>query len=140
MFKVTSFLAIIFIFFVQSSYSLEENYKELEKIEEKLKYNKKVLLDLKKIEKELNFDIKKIEKNLKRYKYLIQKGYNEKNKVKDIIKKKKEKLRATREKIKIFKRTQLILIKDSILRPEKISSNFGPGNLILVCVDMSDEI
>ena len=124
MFKVTSFLAIIFIFFVQSSYSLEENYKELEKIEEKLKYNKKVLLDLKKIEKELNFDIKKIEKNLKRYKYLIQKGYNEKNKVKDIIKKKKEKLRATREKIKIFKRTQLILIKDSILRPEKIKEEF----------------
>ena len=124
MFKLASFLIIILVFFSRYSYSLEENYKELEKIEKKLNYNKKVLLDLKKVEKELSLDIKKIEKNLKRYKYLIQKGYNEKNKVKDIIKEKKEELEATKEKIKIYKKTQSLLIKDTILSSEQSEESF----------------
>ena len=65
--KIKKSLEIIFILFSFSCFAIEENYKELEKIETKLKYNKEILSDLKKIEQELNFDIKKIESSLKKY-------------------------------------------------------------------------
>ena len=36
-------------------HAIEENYKELKQIEKNLKYNKEILLNLRKIENELNY-------------------------------------------------------------------------------------
>ena len=104
-------------------FAIEENYKELKQIEKKLKYNKEILLDLRKIENELNNDIRKIDKNLKRYQYMIKKGFYEKNKVAVILNKENKKLIDIEERGKILKDTQKFLIENAIVESLNPSNN-----------------
>ena len=60
------FTITIVTFFCFKLFAIEENYKELEAIEEELKYNKEILLELKKIENELSSDIRKVDLDLKK--------------------------------------------------------------------------
>lgn len=113
--EIKKSLKIIFILFSFSCFAIEENYKELEKIETRLKYNKEILSDLNKIEQELNFDIKKIESSLKKYKYMIKKGFYEKSKIEEIIKRDKEKIVAISEELYKLKKTQAFILEDVLL-------------------------
>ncbi len=115
MFKLQYILIILITFFTLSLYSIEDNYKELKKVEKKLKYNKEILIELKNIEKELDFDIRKVDRSLKKYKYMIKKGFNEKNKIKGLINKEKKEVELVEKEINIFKKAQSTLLSEILL-------------------------
>ena len=72
--------------------SKDTNQQQLKEIEKKLLINKKVHLDLLKVEKEVKKVVNKAKSNVKKYKKLIKKGYLEKQFLENYIEKKNETL------------------------------------------------
>ena len=81
-FKIINISSLVLLFFsFFKAFAIEDSYQELEKVERKIKFNKKAFNDLKIIENNLNANIEKFEYSVKKYEMSIIKAYEEKEKL-----------------------------------------------------------
>ena len=111
------------------------NHQQLEEIEKRLLINKKVHLDLLKVEKEVKKVVKKAKYNVKKYKKLIKKGYLEKQFLENYIKKKNETLLEMLNLKNSVKNNKSLLLQNALISRYDYSNSKKRDNILRIILE-----
>ena len=115
--------------------SKDTNQQQLKEIEKKLLINKKVHLDLLKVEKEVKEVVNKAKSNVKKYKKLIKKGYLEKQFLENYIKKKNETLLEMMNLKNSVRNSKSLLLQNALISRYDYSNSKKKDNILRIILE-----
>ncbi len=115
--------------------SKDTNQQQLKEIEKKLLINKKVHLDLLKVEKEVKKVVNKAKSNVKKYKKLIKKGYLEKQFLENYIEKKNETLLEMINLKNTVIKNKSLLLQNALISRYDYSNSKKKDNILRIILE-----